>query len=208
MSYPGQTIEHMLPVTLLAPLELDDALEDARRTGGPHGVVDLLVAALTDRRMRSDTDIDEHLDTLKAACRQTRRYRDAMPVFHRIAALNPGRKHEVAAEIALAHAHAGERAKALSLLQSACSQQRRLPAWRRSLAFGVLAEIVATVLGQPTLAHECAALGRSTAAPVRRQRVAAEQPMLADLDLAIPTIERTAAETGRPRLALVTGTAA
>ncbi len=138
----------MLPGSLFAPLDLYDAIEDARRTDGPRGVVDLLVAALTDSRLRSDSEIDEHLDALKSACRQTRRYRDAIPVFHRIAVLNPDRKHEVAAELALVHSHLGERAKAVSLLESAYAQQRRLPAWRRSLAFCLVAELAATVLRQ------------------------------------------------------------
>src|SRR5262245_62091017 len=109
----------MLPGSLFAPLDLHDAIEDARRADGPRGVVDILVAALTDRRVRSDLDIDEHLHLPKSACRQTRRYRDAIPVFHRIAVLNPDRKHEVAAELALVHSHLGERPKAVSLLETA-----------------------------------------------------------------------------------------
>jgi hypothetical protein len=198
----------MLPVSLFAPLDLYDAIEDIRRTEGSRGVVDLLVAALTDRRVRSDSDIDEHLDTLKSACRQTRRYRDAIPVFHRIAVLNPDRKHEVAAELALVHSHLGERTKAVSLLQSAYAQQRRLPAWRRSLAFCVVAEVAATVLRQPTLALDCAALGRSTVAPARRGRPQAQQPVLADLDFMLAEPEPAVLGRGRPRLALVGGTAA
>ena len=150
--------------------------------------------------MRSDSDIDEHLDTLKSACRQTRRYRDAIPVFHRIAVLNPDRKHEVAAELALVHSHLGERAKAVSLLESAYAQQRRLPAWRRSLAFCLVAEVAATVLRQPTLAQDCAALGRSTVAPVRRRRAQAQQPVLAELDLMLPEPEPAVTELVRPRL--------
>ncbi len=198
----------MLPGSLPAPLDLHDAIEDARRTDGPVGVVDLLVAALTDRRVRSDSDIDAYLDALKSACRQTRRYRDAIPVFHRIAVLNPDRKHEVAAELAVVHSHLGERAKAVSLLESAYAQQRRLPAWRRSFAFCLVAEVAATVLRQPTLAQHCAALGRSTVAPVRRRRAQAQQPVLADLDLMLPEPEAVVSELGRPRLALVGGTAA
>ena len=198
----------MLPGSLFATLDLHDAIEDVRRTDGPRGVVDLLVGALTDRRIRSDSDIDEHLDTLKSACRQSRRYRDAIPVFHRIAVLNPDRKHEVAAELALVHSHLGERAKAVSLLESAYAQQRRLPTWRRSLAFCLVAEVAASVLRQPTLAHDCAALGRSTVAPVRRRRTQAKQPILAELDLALPDLDELVTEFVRPRLALVGGTAA
>jgi hypothetical protein len=198
----------MLPGSLFAPLDLHDAIEEIRRTDGPRGVVDLLVAALSDRRVLSDTDIDEHLDTLKSACRQTRRYRDAIPVFHRIAVLNPDRKHEVAAELALVHFHLGERAKAVSLLESAYAQQRRLPAWRRSLTFCLVAEVAATVLRQPTLAQDCAALGRSTVAPARRRRTQAHQPVLADLDLMLAEPELPVLELGRPKLALVGGTAA
>src|SRR5690606_32417668 len=86
-----------------------------------------------------------------------------IPVLERIAALNPQRKHEVAAEVALVHVHLGQHAKSLSLLESAVAQQRRLPASRRSLAFTAVAEVVALLLGAPALAHECAALGESTA---------------------------------------------
>jgi tetratricopeptide (TPR) repeat protein len=195
------------PSPLPSP-DLHDAIDDVRRTDGPRGVVDLLVAALTDRQVRRDSDIDEHLDTLKSACRQTRRYRDAIPVFHRIAVLNPDRKHEVAAELALVHSHLGERAKAVSLLESALAQQRRLPTWRRSLAFSLVAELAASVLRLPTLAQECAAIGRSTVAPVRRRSRPAKQPVLAELDLAEVGLEITLPEPVRPRLTLVGGTAA
>jgi hypothetical protein len=165
----------MLPAPLFAPLDLPAAIEAARRTQGAHGVVDLLVSALTDRRVRSDAEIDEHLDTLKAACRATRRWAEMIPVLERIAALNPQRRHEVAAEVALVHVQLGQHGKALSLLESALAQQRRLPAWRRSLAFSVVAEVVAQLLHAPTLAQECAALAESTATPrpARAHRVAA-----------------------------------
>ena len=198
----------MLPGSLFAPLDLHDTIEEVRRTDGSRGVVDLLVAALTDRRVCSDSDIDQHLELLKSACRQTCRYRDAIPVFHRIAVINPERKHEVAAELALVHSHLGERAKAVSLLQSAYAQQRRLPARRRSLSFCLMAEVAAMVLHVPTLAQDCAALGRSTAAPVRRRRVPVQQPVLYELDLAEIGLELESAEPVRPRLALVGGTAA
>jgi hypothetical protein len=182
----------MLPPSLFAPLDLQAAVEAVRHTQGAHGVVDLLVVTLTDRRVRSDAEIDAHLDTLKAACRQTRRYRDAIPVIERIATLDPNRKHEVAAELAVVHAHLGERAKAASLLEAALTAQLRLPAWRRSLAFSIIAEVAALLLHKPELAQECAALGRSTAvappararratAPAhtaRRKAQAAEQPAL------------------------------
>jgi hypothetical protein len=164
----------MLPAALFTPLDLHSAIEAARRTQGAHGVVDLLVSALTDRRVRSDVDIDQHLDTLKAACRATRRWADMIPVLERIAALNPQRRHEVAAEVALVHVQLGQPAKALSLLESALAQQRRLPAWRRSLAFTVVAEIVAQLVHAPVLAQECATLAESTATarPARAHRVA------------------------------------
>ena len=48
----------------LDPLALSDTLTDARRTGGARAVVDVLVTALTDRRVRSDADIDAYLDEL------------------------------------------------------------------------------------------------------------------------------------------------
>ncbi|MBX6749961.1 MAG: hypothetical protein IRY85_09900 [Micromonosporaceae bacterium] len=165
----------MLPASLFTPLDLHTAIEAARRTQGAHGVVDLLVSTLTDRRVRSDVDIEQHLDTLKAACRATRRWAEMIPVLERIAALNPQRRHEVAAEVALVHVQLGQHAKALSLLESALAQQRRLPAWRRSLAFSVVAEVVAQLLHAPVLAQECAALAESTATarPARAHRVTA-----------------------------------
>jgi hypothetical protein len=162
----------MLPASLFAPLDLQDAVEEVRRTQGANGVVDLLVLTLTDRRVRSDADIDEHLETLKAACRVTRRWAEAIPVLERIAALNADRRQEVAAEVALIHLHLGERGKALSLLESAVAQQRRLPAWKRSREFSVTAEVVAMLLRAPALAQECATLAESTATarPARAQR--------------------------------------
>lgn len=161
----------MLPPSLFTPLDLHDAVEQVRRTQGAHGVVDLLVVSLTDRRLRSDAEIDEHLDDLKAACRQTRRYREAVPVLERIAALNPDRKHEVAAELAVVHAHLGERGKAVSLLESAASAEQKLPIARRSLAFSLVAEVAALTLRHTELAQQCAALGRSTAfAPPAKAR--------------------------------------
>ncbi len=161
----------MLPASLFAPLDPPAMVDEVRRTQGAHGVVDLLVVTLTDSRVRSDADIDEHLDALRAACRQTRRYREVIPVLERIAALNPSRRHEMAAEIALVHAHLGERAKAIAMLESAATQQLQLPVSKRSLAFSLIAEVTALLLRQPELAQRCADLGRSTAtAPPARAR--------------------------------------
>jgi len=209
----------MLPASLFAPLDLRHAVEEVRRTQGAHGVVDLLVVALTDRQVRSDADIDEHLDSLKAACRATRRWADLIAVLERIAALNTDRRQEVAAELALVHAQRGEQAKALSLLESAVAQQRRLPAWRRSLAFSVAAEVAALLLRAPALAQECAALGESTvgARPARAQRATAPRRRtgLARSVLATePEVATTVAAAGpsraksRGRLTLLQGSAA
>ena len=178
----------------LDPLALSDTLTDARRTGGARAVVDVLVAALTDRRVRSDADIDAYLDELKAACRQTRRYREAIPVLQRIATLNPARRHEVAAELAVVHGHLGEPVKGVTLLRTALAQQRRLSARRRSLAFCVVAEIAAMVLGQSELARELAALGRTVLVPWSAPSPVIEQPEL-------PFVER-------PRLRVLQGAAA
>lgn len=219
MSDPPCTIEHMLPASLFAPLDLHDAVEEARRTQGAHGVVDLLVLTLTDRRVRSDADIDEHLEALKAACRVTRRWAEAIPVLERIAALNPDRRHEVAAEVALIHVQLGERGKALSLLESAVAQQRRLPAWKRSREFAASAEVVALLLRAPSVAQECAALAESTAAqrPARTQRATAPRrrsglarPVLVAEPLTTVASSPTA-PTGaksRARLTLLQGSAA
>jgi hypothetical protein len=165
----------MLPVSLFAPLDLPTTIEEVRRTEGAHGVVDLLVVTLTDARVRSDSDIDQHLEALKAACRQTRRYREAIPVLERVAVLNPDRRHEVAAELALVHIHLGEHAKAGTLLETAVAEHDRLPVSQRSLAFSLVAEVAAVVLGRSTVAQRCAAIGRSTAVtePARARRAAA-----------------------------------
>jgi hypothetical protein len=192
LSDPLRTIEHML--LTLDPLALSDTLTDARRTGGARAVVDVLVAALTDRRVRSDADIDAYLDELKAACRQTRRYREAIPVLQRIATLNPARRHEIAAELAVVHGHLGEPVKGVALLRTALAQQRRLSARRRSLAFCVIAEIAAMVLGQSELARELAALGRTALLPWSPPSPVIEQP-----ELPFPE---------RPRLRVLQGAAA
>lgn len=143
-----------------AAMDLADAVEQARRSQGARGVVDLLVAALTDRGVRDDGYIDQYLDTLKSACRQTRRYREMIPVLHRIAELNPARRFEVAAELAVVHAHLGERDKGVALLESAYNQQVRLAPTRRCPEFSAIGEIAATVLGHPGLARAVAALRR------------------------------------------------
>ena len=161
-------IEHMSLASHPAPLGRQATIDETRRAHGAHGVVDLVVVTLTNRRLRSDADIDEHLAALKAACRQTRRYREALPVLHRVATLSPGRRHEMAAEIALVHWHLGERDLAVAVLESAVAQQRSLPAWQRSLAFALVAEIAATVFGRRELAAECAQLGRSSVTPAPR----------------------------------------
>ena len=145
---------------------LDLAVEEAARAQGSRAVVDVLVSALTGAAVSSDALIDRHLDRLKSACRQTRRYRDAIPVIKRIAELNPTRRHEVAAELAMVHAHLGEHATGVALLQRALAAQRRLAPHRRSQAFWAAAEIAARVLGEPALAREVAELGRATAQDV------------------------------------------
>jgi hypothetical protein len=142
---------------------LDLAVAEAARAQGSRAVVDVLIAALTGAAVSSDALIDRHLDRLKSACRQTRRYREAIPVIKRIAELNPTRRHEVAAELAMVHAHLGEHATGVSLLQRALAAQRRLAPHRRSQSFWVAAEIAARVLGEPALAREVAELGRATA---------------------------------------------
>ena len=162
------TIEHMsLPSHLAAPAR-QATIDETRRAQGAHGVVDLIVGTLANRRLRSDADIDEHLAALKAACRQTRRYREALPVLHRVATLNPHRRHEMTAEIALVHWHLGERDLAVTMLESAVAQQRSLPAFKRSLAFALVAEIAATIVGRRELAVECVQLGRSSVTPTPR----------------------------------------
>ncbi len=158
----------MLPAPHSASLDLPAAIEETRRRHGAHGVVDLLLVALTDRRLRSDADIDEHLSVLKSACRQTRRYRELGPVLRRIATIHPERRYEMAVEAALVHAHVGEFPQAIAMLASAIAQQRGLAPAKRSLSFAVAAEVAAVVLGRFDLAAECAELSRSSAVAAPR----------------------------------------
>lgn len=186
----------MLPDALFSPLDLSDVLDETEQAFGARGVVDLLVAALSDRRVRSDADIDRYLDALKSACRQTRRYRDAVPVVRRIAVLNPSRRYEVVAELAVVHGHLGEPARGISMLESAYAEQQRLPPGRRCLDFCVAAEIAAMVLRHPALARRIAAIGRSVTA-ARPLAFSIDQPML-------PVFEEPAAASRgrRPSLAI------
>jgi hypothetical protein len=161
---------HMLLASHLAPAGLQSTIEETRHAEDAHCVVDAIVATImSSRRQGSDADIDENLAALKDACRQTRRYREALPVLHRVAALNPNRRHEMTAEIALVHWHLGERTMAVATLTTAVAQQRNLPAWKRSLAFSLVAEIAAMVFGRSDLAAVCAHLGRSIVTPAPRR---------------------------------------
>jgi hypothetical protein len=216
----------MLPDALFKPLDLQHMIEEAERAYGARGVVDLLVGALTDRRVRRDSDIDIYLDTLKAACRQTRRYQEIIPVLKRIAVLNPARRPEVVAELALVHGHLKDPAKGIALLESTFAEQLRKPARRRSLQFCVVGEIAAAVLGRPALAREIATMGRRQAPGVVRDLA---EPLFSLEDLLAPTAivvdpiaERAyrtadlvaehgmdwATEQARPRLSLVRAAAA
>jgi hypothetical protein len=167
------TIEHMSLASHLAPPARQATIDETRRAQGAHGVVDLIVGTLANRRPRSDADIDEDLAALKDACRQTGRYREALPVLHRVATLNPRRRHEMTAEVALVHWHLGERDLAVTMLESAVAQQRTLPAGKRSLAFALVAEIAATIVGRRELAVECVQLGRSSVTPTPHSAAAA-----------------------------------
>ena len=191
----------MLPSALFSPLDLRDAIEETRRTSGPHGVVDLLVSALTDTRVRHDSDIDEYLPELKSACRQARRYRDAVPVLRRIAVLNPDRRHEVAAELAVVHGHLREAPAGVALLESALRAQRRLSERRRSFSFFVVAEVAAAVLGRPALAREIAAVGRNVVPATPMPWVAA--PTLFELAPEAVAQREPVRRRGRPKLVLV-----
>jgi hypothetical protein len=194
----------MLPNALFSPLDLHDAIDEAHRISGAAGVVDLLTSALTDTRVRDDSDIDDYLPALKSACRQTRRYREAVPVLRRIAALNPGRRHEVAAELAVVHGHLREPTQGVALLESALAAQRRLPVRRRSLAFFVVAEVAAVVLGRPALARAVAAAGRNALPPARRTPVPATVagPVAARTGSLAPPIESALGLAGPDEAAL------
>jgi hypothetical protein len=98
----------------------------------------------------------------------------------------------MAAEIALVHWHLGEPSLAVAMLETAVAQQQSLPAWKRSLAFSLVAEVAATVVGRSDLAAVCAQLGRSSATPAPRRSRAA-------------TTTRTAAKAVTPEEPAVTG---
>lgn len=186
--------------------DLDAAIAEAMRQRGAGAVVDLLVSALTAPSVASDVEIDRHLEAFKSACRQSRRYRDAIPVLKRIAELNPARRPEIAVELALVQAHLGRPAKALAMVERAVAGQRRLPAARRSLAFCVVAEIAATVLRQPELAREIAELGRTAGQSVAASApvsIAPEAPVIATVGqvfAAAPTlaVDSTSGSTPTP----------
>jgi hypothetical protein len=181
----------MLPRTPLSPLDLPAAIAETQRASGASGVVDLLAPALAGARVRRDRDIDEFLPLLRSACRQTGRHREMVPVLRRIAELNPDRRHEVAAELAVVHGHLGEPAKGLTLLRSALAEQRKLPEGLRCLEFFVVAEVAAVVLGRPDLARQIAAAGRHAVPAEFRPRPEAEavQPVL----VAVRAVPATAA---------------
>jgi hypothetical protein len=191
----------MLPSALFSPLDLRDAIEETRRTSGPHGVVDLLISALTDIRVRDDSVIDQYLPELKSACRQSRRYGDAVAVLRRIAVLNPSRRHEVAAELAVVHGHLREPAAGIALLETALRAQRRLSVRRRSFSFFVVAEVAAAVLGRPALARDIALAGRNVVPATPMPWV--EPPTLFDLTADAAIRSEPVRRRGRAKLVLV-----
>jgi hypothetical protein len=89
----------------------------------------------------------------------------------------------MAAELALVHAHLKDRAKGVTLLESALAEQLRRPARRRSLAFCVAGEIAAAVLGKAALAREIAALGRAVMVALSSSEATVwAEPLLFSLD--------------------------
>ena len=82
----------------------------------------------------------------------------------------------------------------------------RLSARRRSLAFCVVAEIAAIVLGQAALARELAALGRTVVLPWSAPEPAIEQPAL--FPDPAPSAPPAFAIVERPRLRVLQGAAA
>lgn len=188
------------------PLGLNPTVHETRRRSGARAVVDLLVAALTRRTVRSDAEIDPYLDQLKSVCRQTRRFRDAVPVFQRMATLNPSRRHEVAAELAVVHAHLGEPAKGITMLEMAYRGQRRLAARRRSVEFCLIGEVAATVLRQPDLARDIADLGRTivlTRPPSPPAESTMDSSVEGDVAGGVEGFESGPPKGRRPRLRLV-----
>jgi hypothetical protein len=200
----------MLLSETLSPLDLYDLIDDTERLHGARGVVDLLVEVLIGPRVRDDADIDEYLPTLKSACRQSRRYRDIIPVLQRIAELNPTRRHEVAAHLAVVHGHLKEPMQGIALLKRAVAAHGRLRKAERSQQFFAVAEIAAAVLGQPALAHEVATAGRvAMLAPLRwRDEALFTLPMPAPGSSPALALAPDLVDAGRPRLSLILGEAA
>ena len=199
LSDPLRTIEHMLPDSLFGPLDLDDLVEDTVRGCGATGVVDLLVSALLDPRVRRERDIDAYLDRLKSACRQTRRYRDAIPVLHKLATLNPERRAEVAAEIALVYAHCGDPRAGVATLEAAYAEQRRLPARRRSLVFCLRAELAAMALRHAGLTRSLAVMARTAGQAKLAGRAADRSTALETIERWWPRSNGRASRWSRPR---------
>jgi hypothetical protein len=78
------------------------------------------------------------------------------------------------AEIALVHWHLGERDLAVTMLESGGrAAAQASPHSKRSLAFALVAEIAATIVGRRELAVECVQLGRSSVTPAPRSAGAA-----------------------------------
>ncbi len=106
----------MLPDELFQPLDLDEALEEAERTGGRAAVVELLGRALDDPRAKGDEALPEYLDELIDQLTELGRYSEAIDATYRLIEADESARLEELGAIAQLHALNGEREQAHGLL--------------------------------------------------------------------------------------------
>jgi hypothetical protein len=152
----------MLSDALFHPLDLDAALENADEDAA----IDILVAALTDRRARGDQAVVEYVGVLLERCQEAGRERDAIDSLQVIAGLEPAIAGTLAAEVALLHADLGEGAAALEVLRRQYDVQRSLLAADKDLDFYASAALTADGLGDADLARALVLDGLTSAMEV------------------------------------------
>ncbi|MDT5024356.1 MAG: hypothetical protein QOE61_782, partial [Micromonosporaceae bacterium] len=152
----------MLSDALFHPLDLDAALENADEDA----VIDILVAALTDRRARGDKAVVEYVGVLLERCQEAGRERDAIDSLQVIAGLEPAIAGTLAAEVALLHADLGERAAALEVLRRQYAVERSLLPADKDLDFYASAALTADGLGDADLARSLVLDGLTSAMEV------------------------------------------
>jgi tetratricopeptide (TPR) repeat protein len=123
----------MLPDELFHPLDLDDALEEAERTGGRAAAVELLRRALDDPRAKGDQALPEYLDELIDQLTQLGRYAEAIEATYRLIEVDEAARLEELGSIAHLHAMNGDRAQARKLLEELRGQAEPLDSLMNTL---------------------------------------------------------------------------